>query len=119
MSRGAEIAEAICKMMDSKKKCRQCGGQMDRDGKRVRLCTSCVKKNKREYERKRDRSPDRAIITLEGKPKPFISLSEYNRMQRERGLTYGGKPILNACPLEPKFMEGAWPKWERKGNGEL
>lgn len=31
-------------MMDSKKKCKQCGGPMDRDGKRVMLCIAASRK---------------------------------------------------------------------------
>lgn len=50
--------------------------------------------------------------------KPPVTLAQHNAEQRARGLTYGGKPILQCTPREPKFLEGARSSW-RKSDLEL
>ena len=107
-----ERMEEIRKML---KTCPICGVEYEAEPYQ-RICHGCQNKN-REEAREAYKQSIRKEKAKSWKPekRDGLSLSEYNRMMRERGLTYGGRPILNAYPREPKFMEGVPTRWTRPG----
>lgn len=102
-----EKMEEIRKML---KVCPVCGSEYD-GNKFQRLCTNCQEEQKKiakqEYHDATSKPKIKPMVQVKKEPK--LTLSQYNRMMREKGLTYGGKPIVSAAPLAPKFMEGHWP----------
>ncbi len=107
---GARMEE-IRKML---KTCPICGAEYEAELYQ-RLCPDCQVKQ-REEAREAYKQSIRKERTQARKPekRDGLTLAEYNRMMRERGLTYGGRPILNAYPREPKFMEGVKKRWTKQ-----
>lgn len=95
--------------------CPVCGAEYEAELYQ-RLCPDCQVKQ-REEAREAYKQSIRKEKAKSRKPekRDGLTLAEYNRMMRERGLTYGGRPILNARPREPKFMEGVPTRWTRPG----
>lgn len=94
-----------------KRVCHLCGRQYESWEPREMYCLGCKETAKAEAQKRKNiaRHCRAKIHRVETREQPTFTLSEYNRFQRERGLTYGGKPIINASPREPKFMKGHWP----------
>lgn len=97
--------------------CVQCGAIIEGKGKNAQLCDKCAKENKRKQDKANIAWGKTYRPETKHREEARMSISEYNRFQRERGLTYGGKPLGSAFPREPKFMEGVKTRW-RKSDSE-
>ena len=94
--------------------CVQCGAPIVGRSKNAQLCEKCRLENKKRSNREAlERS--KSYKKPRQEPGAGLTLAEFNRLQRERGLTYGGKPLGSAFPREPKFMEGVPTRWTRPG----
>lgn len=108
---GARMEE-IRKML---KTCPICGAEYEAELYQ-RLCPDCQLHNREEareaYKQsiRKEKAQARKQTAKDG-----LSLAEFNRLQRERGLTYGGRPLGDIFPAEPKFLEGVPTRWTRPG----
>ena len=106
-----ERMEEIRKML---KTCPICGAEYEAELYQ-RICHGCQIKNREEareaYKQsiRKEKAKSRKHTGKDG-----LTLAEFNRLQRERGLTYGGKPLGSAFPREPKFMEGVPRRWTKQ-----
>lgn len=105
-----ERMEEIRKML---KTCPICGAEYEAEPYQ-RICPGCQIKSREEareaYKQsiRKEKAQARKQTAKDG-----LSLAEFNRLQRERGLTYGGRPLGDASPAEPKFLEGVKKRWTK------
>lgn len=94
--------------------CVQCGGPIEGKGKNATLCDECRRKHRIERDRE-VRDIWRTVKPVKRRQeRPPMTLTEYNSSQRAKGMTYGGRPVVNTSPREPKFLEGLPRKWRRE-----
>lgn len=100
-----------------KRVCHICGKEFMSIHTREWYCPDCKgEAARRGLERKKEAARLRKRYHKPEPPKAGagMTLTQYNRMMREKGLTYGGKPIEQGIyPREPKFLEGVKRRWKK------
>lgn len=68
------------------------------------------------YQRSKAKKARKNLPLRELLAQPDLTLREYNRQMRAKGLTYGGRPIQTGIyPREPKFLQGVKTRWTKSG----
>lgn len=102
--------------------CHICGKEFLSIHTREWYCPDCKgEAARRGLERKKEAARNRKRFRKPELPKlqADMNLTQYNRMMRGKGLTYGGKPIERGIyPREPKFLEGVKTRWNKTESGD-
>lgn len=101
-----------------KRVCKICGRQWISYVPHELYCPDCKgaaaeAKRVRENERKREAYRTRRIMPK----KPKSDIREKNREMRDKGLTYGGKPVVSQNTGWPKFLREVDKTWKRSSSG--
>ena len=98
--------------------CHICGREYESRATREFFCPACKpeaerRKKARNYAAKKARlaiARERKAMPREN---PGRSIEEQNRYMRDRGLTYGGRPIVSQHVGWPKFLREARKQWRK------